>query len=194
MITLEQVAGWSAIIAAAATVIGAVTLTVFFQKGNPWGTWNDIASVVLMLATIPVAVVVAAIEREQFATLAIAAAAIGIVAMLVAATLQAALVLGLRTYEQVTRRVLAAGGFVGLWYVLAGLLALARGLEAWLAWLALASGVGFMAVAYGFAVGGERNPLAVIGGIVLLIASTGFLAGIGWQLASGRLVIPTWNA
>jgi len=193
MITLEQVAGWSALVAAVATVVGAITLMVFFARGNPWGTWNDIASVVLMLATIPVAVVIAAIEAERFTTGALAVAAIGIVAMLAAAALQAALVLRIRTYEQVTRRVLLAGGFVGLWYLLAGVLALPGGLDPWFAWLALSSGVGFIAVGYGFAVGGQRHPLAAIGGLVLLVASTAFLGGLGWQLVSGNLVVPTWN-
>ena len=41
---LEQAVGWSALVAAVATVIGAVTLP-FFQRGEPWGTRNDIAAI-----------------------------------------------------------------------------------------------------------------------------------------------------
>jgi hypothetical protein len=51
---LLEVAGLSALLAAVATVIGAVFLGLFFWKGGLWGLLNDIASIVMMLATIPV--------------------------------------------------------------------------------------------------------------------------------------------
>ena len=34
--TMETVAGPSALVAAVATVVGAVTLGLFFAKGQPW--------------------------------------------------------------------------------------------------------------------------------------------------------------
>jgi hypothetical protein len=191
--TPELAAGWSALVAAAATVVGMIALLLFFSRGQPWGTINDAASVVLMLALIPVALLIAAGENELMPTYAYVVAALGIVAMLVAAWYQALLVAGRVTYEQTKGRVLLAGGFVGLWYVLVGALGF-RPLGPVLAALAIVSGIGFVAVGYGFAVGGERHPLSVVGGLLAFVGSTAFLAILGARLVGGDLTIPTWNA
>ena len=53
--TFAQLAGVSALVAATMTVVGMATLLAFFSRGGRWGTFNDAASVVLMLAMIPVA-------------------------------------------------------------------------------------------------------------------------------------------
>jgi hypothetical protein len=194
MTTLEQVAGWSALIAALATVVGALFLGLFFSRGQPWGTLNDVASVVLMLATIPVALVVAAIEADESATLALVAAAIGIVGMLVAAVSQVLLVARVRTFERLLPWTLGAGAVVGVWYVMAGILALPGGLPPPMGWVMIASGIGFIAVGYGFARGGQRDPIAALGFATLGMGSTVFLAYLGLFLLSGKLEVPTWNA
>ncbi|MBA3876715.1 MAG: hypothetical protein C0498_07235 [Anaerolinea sp.] len=193
MITLGQLAGWSALIAAAATVIGAVLLGLFFSRGQPWGTWNDIASVVLMLAMIPVALVVGTIQMERMTTVVVAVAAVGIGGMLAAAGFRAALVARLRTSEQLLRPTLTADAVVGIWYVLSGFLGLSGDLPQPLAWWMIASGIGFIAIGYGFALGGQRHPLAALGGATLLLFSTAFLAWLGIYLVSGNLVVPSWN-
>jgi len=192
--TIEQLAGWSALLAAAATVVGAVFVGLFFRRGEPWGTWNDIASVVLMLAMIPVALVIGTIEMERTTTVAVAVTAIGIGGMLAAAAFQTALVARLRTYEQLLRPTLTAGAVVGVWYVLAGFLALGGDLPQPLPRCMIAAGVGYVAIGYGFAVGGQRHPLAAIGGVTLAVASTAFLAWLGILLVAGKLVVPSWNA
>ena len=192
--TIEQLAGWSALLAAAATVVGAVFVGLFFSRGEPWGTWNDIASVVLMLAMIPVALVIGTIEMERTTTVAVAVTAIGIGGMLAAAGFQAALVARLRTYEQLLRPTLTAGAVVGVWYVLAGFLGLGSDLPQPLPWFMIAAGVGYVAIGYGFAVGGQRHRLAALGGVTLAVASTVFLAWLGILLVAGKLVVPSWNA
>lgn len=194
MIEWEVLAGLSALIAAAATVLGMIALLLFFSRGQPWGTINDVFSVVLMLAMIPVALGLFALGSEPpLGMLAWAVALLGIAGMLVAAGLQAALVVGRLTFEQVNRNVLAAGALVGLWYMLAGALAF-RVIGTPLGALAVISGIGFIAVGYGFAVGGERHPLSIVGGLALFVASTAFLTWIGLRLLSGDLVVPNWNA
>jgi len=192
--TPEVVAGWSALVAAGATVVGAVALVLFFTRGQPWGTINDAASVVLMLAMIPVALLVATLESEHRTTLALAAAVFGIGAMVAAAGLQALLVVGRVTYDQTKGWVLLAGGLVGVWYLLVAFLAEGSAIEGGLATLAIVAGVGFLAIGYGFAVGNERHPLSALGGVVLLVGSTAFLAVLGARLVTGDLVVPTWNA
>jgi hypothetical protein len=193
-VTPEVAAGWSALVAAVATVLGAVTLVLFFTRGGWWGTSNDVSSVILMLAMIPVALVVAAFESETVTTTVLPVAGLGIAAMLATAALQALLVARRVTYEQTKRWVLLGGAIVGLWYILSGFLAGHTALEGAIAWLAIASGVGFIAVGYGFAVGNERHPLSTLGGGLLLVASTAFFVILGTGLVSGDLVVPSWNA
>lgn len=185
MITIEQFVGLSSLLAAIATVIGMVTLMVFFSRGNPWGTWNDIASVVLMLATIPVALLIAAIEAEQFATIAYVVAAVGIVGMILVAGFQTALVLKFRTYEQLLGWTLGSGAIVGVWYVGIGVLSLTGGLPTPLPQLAVAAGIGFIAVGYGFAAGNQYHVASKVGGVLLFVASTVFLTWLGIELLRG---------
>lgn len=192
--TAAQLAGWSAWLAAAMTVIGMVTLLLFFARGGRWGMANDVASVVLMLATVPVALVLAAIELEVVTTAAIVVALIGIVPMLAAAVLQALLVVGRVTYEQTKLAVLGLGAVVGLWYILTAIVSNATALPDGLRLLAAVAGIGFIAVGYGFARGGERHPAASIGGLALFVASLGFHVWLGWLLVTEALVVPEWNA
>ncbi len=192
--TPESVAGWSALVAAGATVVGAVTLVLFFTRGEPWGRRNDASSVVLMLSLIPVALLIATLESETVTTVVLPVAAFGIAAMVAVAVLEALLVFGRVTFEGTKGAVLAGGAAVGVWYVLSGWLARGTGIEGPLAWMAIAAGIGFIAVNAGFALGGERHPLSSIGGAVAFVGSTAFLGVLGARLVSGDLVVPSWNA
>jgi hypothetical protein len=174
-----ELVGWSALIAAAATVVGAVFLGLFFWKGGIWGLLNDLASIVLMLATIPIAVALGLLGEGAYGAMAWLATAIGIGGMVGAAVAQGLLVARVRTYRQLLPWTLGFGAVVGVWYVLVGLLGLqfvaTRNYPlSWIA-LAIASGLGFIAIGYGFWRGNERHPLSIVGGLVLLVASTGFL-------------------
>ena len=48
--------------------------------------------------------------------------------------------------------------------------------------LAIAAGLGYVALGYGFWRGSQRHPLSIVGGLVLLVASTIFLGWIGMAL------------
>ncbi|MEW5989762.1 MAG: hypothetical protein AB1736_00255 [Chloroflexota bacterium] len=192
MTTPALLAGWSALLALGATIVGAVTLVLFFARGGAWGKLNDAASVVLLLAMIPVAIVIAALEGQTTASLAVAA--IGIAAMVVVAVLQALLAAGRVTYEGTKAAVLGGGAVIGVWYILAALLMGVNGLDGPHRWLALAAGIGYIAIGFGFLVGNERHPLSVGGGLLLLVASCTFLGVLGFGLVTGRTTIPAWNA
>lgn len=192
MITPEAVAGWSALVAAVATVLGAVFLVLFFSRGQPWGTINDLASIVLTVAMIPVVLVVFALESGDFTTIALTFAALGLIGIVVTTTAQVLLVLGVRTYQQLLRYTLGGGAVIGLWYILAGAIGI-RPLGQPLVALAIASGVGYIAIGYGFTVGDQKHPLSIVGGTVLLVASTAFLVGLGWSLLTGSISIVPWN-
>ena len=188
--TLVDLVGWSALLAAVATVVGALFLVLFFAKGQPWGTLNDIASVVLMLATIPVAVALGRLGEGTFGVLAWLVTAIGIIGMSGAALAQTLLVARVYPYEHLLGWTLGSGALVGVWYVLVGLLGLefvaSRNHPPLLIALAIASGLGFIAIGYGFWRGNERHPLSIVGGLVLLVSSTTFLGWIAFLLLGSR--------
>jgi xanthosine utilization system XapX-like protein len=179
VIDLGALAGPSALLAAAATVVGAIFLGLFFSRGQPWGTLNDLASIVMMLATIPVALFIARSQADELPGAAWAVASIGIVGMLGATIAQALLVARVRSYEALLPWTLGCGAIVGVWYALVGLTGFSTGLPPFLALLGIASGVGYVAIGYGFWRGNERHPASVAGGVVLLVASTAFLVWVG---------------
>ena len=143
-----------------------------------------------MLAMIPVALVVARIEGEAAGSASVAVAALGIGAMVVVGVLQALLVADRVTYEQTKAAVLGGGALVGAWYVLVGLFGGGTALDGALRWLAIAAGLGDVAIGYGFLAGNERHPLSVGGGVVLLVASCFFLGLLGVGLITDKIAVP----
>jgi hypothetical protein len=188
MTDLASLAGPSALVAAAATVVGAVTLVIFFAKGGWWGLANDIASIVLMLATIPVAIAIAQVSKSWFA-LADGAALIGVAGMVGASVSQGLLIARRFSYQQLLPWTLGFGAVVGVWYLLIGIGSVTAPFlaDVVLNGLAIASGVSFIALGYGFLRGNERHPLSVIGGVVLLVTSTWFLTWMGLEFTSGDI-------
>lgn len=180
MMELAGLAGVSALAAAAATVLGAIFLGLFFSRGEPWGTLNDIASIVLMLGMIPVAMFVADVTAAA-ATNGVAwtIAVVGITGMLAVTVAQGLLVARVRSYEALLPWTLGAGAIVGVWYGLVGITGLGAGFPIALAGAAIASGLGFIATGYGFWRGNQRHPLSIVGGIALVVGSTVFLTWIG---------------
>jgi hypothetical protein len=187
---LVDLVGWSALLAVVATVAGALCLVLFFAKGQPWGTLNDIASVVLMLATIPVAVALGRLGEGPFGLLAWLVTAIGIVGMAGAAGAQVLLLARAGTYQQLLPWTLGSGAVVGVWYVLVGLLGLefvtTRSYPPLLVALAVASGIGFIGMGYRFWRGSERHPVSIVAGIVLLASTTTFLGWFAFLILGSR--------
>jgi len=192
-IEYARLAGVSALLAATMTVVGMITLMLFFSRGGRWGTYNDAASVVLMLALIPVALVLAVIELEVVTTTALVVGALGIAAMVALAVLQGLLVIGRVTYEQTKTAVLTLGGIVGVWYLLTAISTGSTDLPDGLRVVAAVSGIGFITVGVGFALGSERHPLSIVGGLVLFVASLVFQVWLGALFLGGDLSIPSWN-
>jgi hypothetical protein len=188
--TIETVAGPSALVAAVATVVGGVTLGLFFSKGEPWGTINDVASIVLMLATIPVALGIA-VAMASWVAWAPGFAAVGIAGMLGASVSQGLLVARRYTYHRLLPWTLGFGAVVGVWYLLIGLAGIRppffQGSGLRLEHLAIASGIAFIALGYGFLRGNERHPLSIVGGLVLFVTSTWFLAWVGTSFITGDM-------
>ncbi len=188
--TPAALVGLSAVVAAVATLLGALFLVLFFARGGLWGLLNDIASIVLMLATIPVAVAIAFVGEDAFGGFAWLVASIGVIGMAGAAFAQLLLVARVRTYRELLPWTLGSGAVVGVWYLLVGVLGLelvaTRNFPITLMALAIVSGVGFIATGYGFWRGNERHPLSIAGGLALLVSSTGFLGWIAFITLGSR--------
>jgi hypothetical protein len=182
---LAALAGPSALVAAVATVLGAVFLVLFFAKGGTWGLLNDLASIVMMLTTIPVVAFFATWTEPYLASgIAFFVAVVGLVGMLGAVLSQGLLVARIRTYQQLLPWTLGFGAITGFWYVLIGITGTMAGMPGLMGALAVISGIGYAVLGYGFWRGNERHPFSVIGGILLLIASTIFLTWLGIALVA----------
>jgi hypothetical protein len=191
---LVRFAGWSAYVTAVAIPISFVTLFVFFAVGGLWGPINDISSVFFALSLIPPALAWHHLHRSLFPRLSLVNLAIGIIAMLTLAILQAALVVGIVEYEQSLRPVLAATLVIGLWLVVNGVLA-SRGshregtVPRGLAWVSLVAGIGSILVGLGFWIGGEEHPLTAVGGLVSFAGIFIWAIWFGKLLLSGKPLV-----
>ena len=187
---LTRFAGWSAYLSAAATVLGIASLIAFFTVGQPFGTINDIFSVVIALSSMVVLYALHQIHQQGAPLINLAVFAVGVSALLVAAVLQTLLILNVITFAQTAVIVPLAFGFFGAALVVYGRLSLANGLlPARLAWMSIIAGVGYVLVITGFILGGQEHPLAAIGGLVTVIVYPGWAIWFGRLLLSGRFAI-----
>jgi len=148
---LFLLAGWTACLSAAVTMITLVTGVLFFTRGQPFGTMNDAASVFQMLCMVPIAIALHHLLGPYAPTMSLLAAVTGIMGMLVAVVPQALLVVGRVKYEQTVRVVSTAGGAIGAWLLLLGYLALSSAiLPGGLAWLGLLAKAGYVLSVVGF--------------------------------------------
>jgi predicted tellurium resistance membrane protein TerC len=128
------------------------------------------------------------VTRHAGPQLALVAMIVGVLGMLVAAFLQALLVARVVQYEQTIGAVLAAGGVVGLWLVLANAQALGGAvLPGGLVICGMATGVGYMLLAVGFRIGGQEHPLSYAGAGVVLVGYSVWAIWLGSLFASSAL-------
>lgn len=159
----------AAYVAAAAGVAAAVTIVLFFTAGQPWGTLNDIALLV-MTAAIPV-LMLAFWELGGLTPtpLALAAQVSGWIAVIAWCVIQTLFIAGSVDfdYERPATGALALESYalvvIGLWIAGANLLA-----GPWLdanRWRGVIAGIGFVLLPIGMLLGGLDHPLTYAGGI-----------------------------
>ena len=184
----DLVVGWAAYLSAAATIGTAITGVLFFVLRGRFGPINDAVSVLQMLVMLPVAAGLYLVIRRSDSGLALIATVPGVLGMLVAALLQALLVVRVVRYEQTIGAVLAAGGGIGLWLVLANILALVgSALPVGLAICGIIAGMGYVLLAVGFRIGGQEHPLSYAGAGAMLVGYTVWAIWLGYLFASGAL-------
>lgn len=170
--------------AAIAGVVAAVAIGLFLWLGQPFGTINDVALVVMTLSLGPVMLA----HYELGGVVPLLPARLSLGAGVAAAAgwslLQLAMVLGLVTFDYA---VAATGAFalscllqivVGLWIGGASLLA-GRWLPIGVRALGIVAGAGTALTAAGLLLGGTAHPLSAIGGVgyVLVLPVWAYLLG-----------------
>jgi hypothetical protein len=164
----------AAYLIAVAGLLAAVTITLFFAIGQPWGTLNDIALLV-MTAALPLLMLafweLGGLTPTPFALVAQIS---GWTAALAWCVVQALMIVGVLSfdYEEAATGGLAVEAValvvIGLWIAGANLLA-----GAWLntiRWFGLVSGLGFVLLPIGLIMGGVNHPLTYAGGVGYSIA------------------------
>jgi hypothetical protein len=178
---LLRLAGWSALLGVLAVIASSITISLFFAIGGPWGTVNDVISVVLALSFLPP--IAAFRELERKAGIGAAAgviASIGAVGALGAAAISALVAFGLVAFEATSGLALLTFGLIGVWLVLVsfvqngdlvGRVASAAGIAAGLGYIA--------AVGASWVAGSDSSAVVAVGGVAVI-------GQIVWGLGLGR--------
>jgi hypothetical protein len=172
-------AAFAAYVVAGAALVGLVTIGLFFWIGQPWGTINDLALLVMTLALAPLMLAFYELGGWTPILLARVAQASGWIAVLAWCLIQALMIAGVVVFDYsraatgVFAIQTAALVVIGLW--VAGASLLAGPWLSWVRWLGVVSGIGFVVLGIGLLVGGLDHPLTYLGG------------GIGYEI-----VLPMW--
>jgi hypothetical protein len=148
-------AGWVAILSAVASLLEVIAgiLWLTLSRSLFFGGVTDALSVLTVALMLPVALALHLLLRSRAPVLSLVAVTIGFFGMLVYGILQALLVAGVLTYQQVSLPNIAASAGIGIWLLLANYLAL-RGkvFPRGLAWAGLIAGAGFLVLVLGFSI------------------------------------------
>ena len=181
--SLFRLVGWSAYVSAAATIIGAVTLVIFFSVGDPFGIMNDISSVIIGLTGIIILFALYQLHRSVAPVMSLIAFIVGALAMLTAAVVQSLLVINGTNFGMI---VTVSFGLYGLSLIAYGYLTVVNEtLPRRLGWWGIVAGIGYVLVITGFILGGENHPLTYIGGLASIIAYP------TWAIWLGRVLLNT---
>jgi hypothetical protein len=160
--------------AAIAGVVALVAIVLFFTVGQPFGTINDIALIVMTLSLGPVMLA----HYELGGIVPLWPARLSLAGAIAAAAgwslLQLAMVLGILTfdYEHPATGAFAISNLlqivIGLWIGGASLLA-GRWLPLTVRLLGIVAGVGTVLLSIGLLLGGVNHPLAYAGGVGYMI-------------------------
>lgn len=187
---LIRFTAWSTLLSALMTILGFISLILFFAKGEPWGKINDITSAILALSMIPVLLLLYRLHRYIASTISIIALVIGTIALLIAAFLQVLLVLKVIAFTQTAIVVPAGFSVFGLSLILFGWIALAsKSLPPILTYLGILVGLGYLFVILGILINGQSHPISTIGGVVTVICYPLWAIWLGRLLLAGSLAL-----
>jgi len=198
---LFQISGWSALLNGVLAIIGVVFLTLFFMKGEPFGTLNDLTSLPWVLSLLPVLWSFYRLGTNEHKFISMIALGVGIVGLLGVFALQLLLVLKVITIWQQTYYITSAFGAIGLWIIIASRIGRAESfISPALAGFGIALGAGWILATLCVWIGGfppadsvssmsdmsQFNIITIIG--VSLIFLGYFLQPI-WAIWLGRFIL-----
>jgi hypothetical protein len=184
--------GWAAIAAAILTVTGFITIVAFFAtRAQLLGALNDLATALLAIVTVPIALALYPAAARASAPLAAAAVAADLVGVVLAAAFSLTLVTGAMTFNATLTPVTVGNGLIGLWLALtAGLLLAASALPTPLGVLGLVGGLGLATTSFAFPALGGDHPVVTVAGLLSVIGLVGFYTWSGALLLQGDLAVP----
>jgi hypothetical protein len=181
-LTLLRAAGVSAMIAIVALIVSGITIALFFGgAGAFWGPVNDLATSIALVALLLPVVAVNRLAREQTGVWLDVVTVAAIAGIVLAATGQVLLVMGVISLE--TSFVTGGVGIlpVFVWLVAVAYLALGPGaLPAHVGWLA----IGVIGLSVGLAVvaGAATGPVVWAVCVALIVVIAGWLGTLGMTL------------
>jgi len=116
---LSHIGGWSALINGVFAILGAIFLVIFFVKGEPFGTLNDLTTLPWALALLPVLWLFYKLGLDRYKSISIIALIAGIIGLAGVFILQLLLVLKIITVFQQTYYITSAFGVIGVWILIA---------------------------------------------------------------------------
>src|SRR5207237_702106 len=181
----SQRSALAAYVAAVAAVVGLVTISLFFWVGQPWGTINDVAVLVMTAAVAPLMLAFWELGGWTPTPRGLLAQTAGWLARATWVVVHTVFIFGALTFDSAAP---ATDGLaiesvaqivIGLW--IGGASLLAGAWLAWQRWLGLLTGVGWALVGVGLLVGGMNHPLSYAGGVGYLLVFP------VWAFLMGRL-------
>jgi hypothetical protein len=178
---MRMVVGWFAIAAAILTVMGAVTLVAFFQTGSPvLGTVNDLTTIALACATIPIALELHGLASRTSAPVATAALVVDVVGVALAAVFSALLVARVMSFERTLAQITIGNGLIGVWVAItAALLFFGAAVPPLVGRLGVAGGAGLAVASMAFPLLGREHRLVAGAGALAVLGLVPFYAWIG---------------
>jgi hypothetical protein len=182
-------AGWAALAVAVLTVTRLVTLLAFFATGAPLlGALNDVNTILMAGATVPVALALRPVAARAVEPLATLAVGICLVGVLLAAGVSALMLAHVWTADTALTVTSVGNGLIGVWLLLtAGLLLAASATPVGLGWLGVAGGAGLAVSTLAFPLLSGDHPVIVLAGLVALVGLVGFFGWAGALLLNARL-------
>jgi hypothetical protein len=147
-------------------LIALITISMFFSLGQPWGTVNDVASLVQWLAAIPLVIALWSYQRG-LGPVSFAVAAVGLTSLVIACGLTILLLARTVTFASVGMPTAVAGGVYGVWLLLAAAVLAGRSpLPTPLIAIMALAGIGTAIGVIGFVAFGSNHWLTYAGGLV----------------------------
>lgn len=196
-----HISGWAALINGGIGIVGVVLLILFFTVGEPFGTWNDLTSLLWTVTLLPVVFNFYRLGAGQGNPWRIFATVTGLLGLTAVFILQILLVLKVISIWQQTYFITAAYGAIGVWMIILSRIGHNESvISTGLAGFGIAIGIGWILATVGIWIGGfppadsvssmsdmsQFNVLTIVGVSLIFL---GYFVQPIWAIWLGRLLL-----